>query len=282
MSVAARAAGLIRLGHPFPSLLDGVVVAGIALIAAGDLGLAARLGGSMTALQASIGALNDLRDAPADAGRKPGKPIPAGLIGVPVARAVVLTGAGAGITLALPSGPGLVALALLVLAIGYAYDLAAKGTPWSWVPFALGIPILPLYGWLGASDAVSGWLVALVPIAAVAGGAIAIANARADLERDEAVGRASVATSLGLEGSWRVSAVLVGGAMGAAAAWLANAGEGPPPGLAVIGLVAGSLVTAAGLVVGRRAAPGWRERSWQLVAIGIAVFGIGWVAAAAT
>ncbi|MEX1173186.1 MAG: UbiA family prenyltransferase [Chloroflexota bacterium] len=280
--MAARAAGLIRLGHPFPSLLDGVVVAGIALIAAGDLGLAARLGGSMTALQASIGALNDLRDAPADAGRKPGKPIPAGLVAVPVARAVVVTAAAAGVALAAPSGPGLVALALLVLAIGYAYDLAAKGTPWSWVPFALGIPILPLYGWLGASDAVPGWLVALVPIAAIAGGAIAIANARADLERDETVGQASVATSLGLEDSWRVSVVLVVGAMAAAAAWLATTGDSPPPILAVIGLLAGLLVTAAGLVVGRRAAPARRERAWQLVAVGIAVFGIGWVAAAAS
>ncbi len=34
----------------------------------------------MTALQASIGALNDLVDAPRDAGHKPGKPIPAGLV----------------------------------------------------------------------------------------------------------------------------------------------------------------------------------------------------------
>ena len=34
----------------------------------------------MTALQVSIGTLNDLVDAPRDAGRKPGKPIPAGLV----------------------------------------------------------------------------------------------------------------------------------------------------------------------------------------------------------
>ena len=34
----------------------------------------------MTALQASIGSLNDVVDAPRDAGHKPGKPIPAGLV----------------------------------------------------------------------------------------------------------------------------------------------------------------------------------------------------------
>ena len=45
-------------------------------MAGADPAVAARLGVSMTALQASIGALNDLVDAPSDRGRKPGKPIP--------------------------------------------------------------------------------------------------------------------------------------------------------------------------------------------------------------
>ena len=49
----------------------------------------------MTALQVSIGALNDIHDAPDDAGRKPGKPIPAGLVSVPSAWAVVVGGRGA-------------------------------------------------------------------------------------------------------------------------------------------------------------------------------------------
>ena len=46
----------------------------------GDVPTAVRLGVSMTALQASIGILNDVVDAPRDAGRKPSKPIPAGLV----------------------------------------------------------------------------------------------------------------------------------------------------------------------------------------------------------
>ena len=53
----------------------------------------------MTALQASIGALNDIHDAPDDAGHKPGKPIPAGLVSVPAAWAVVVMGAALGIVL---------------------------------------------------------------------------------------------------------------------------------------------------------------------------------------
>ena len=34
---------------------------------------------------------------------------------------------------------------LVVIAIGLAYDLRLKGTAWSWLPFAVGIPILPVY-----------------------------------------------------------------------------------------------------------------------------------------
>ena len=70
-------AGFVRLTHPFPSLLDGIVVAAIALIAGGEVGTAVALGVSMTALQGSIGTLNDIVDAPRDRGMKPGKPIPA-------------------------------------------------------------------------------------------------------------------------------------------------------------------------------------------------------------
>src|SRR6476469_6672903 len=83
---AARLAGLVRLIHPFPSILDGVVVGAVALVAGADPAAALRLGVSMTALQASIGTVNDLVDVALDTGRKPGKPIPAGLVSIRGAR----------------------------------------------------------------------------------------------------------------------------------------------------------------------------------------------------
>ena len=58
--------GLIRLVHPFPILLDGVATGAVAILAGGDYWIAVRLGLAMLALQASIGALNDLLDAPLD------------------------------------------------------------------------------------------------------------------------------------------------------------------------------------------------------------------------
>jgi len=73
----------------------------------------------MFALQASIGGMNDLVDAPRDAGRKAGKPIPAGLVSRSAAQAVVVAAAAVGLILTVPSGALTVALAVVVLAIGY-------------------------------------------------------------------------------------------------------------------------------------------------------------------
>ena len=235
----------------------------------------------MTFLQASIGALNDVVDAPADAGHKPGKPIPAGIVALETARAVALAAAVVGLALAAPSGMWLLGLALVVLLIGGAYDLVAKGTPWSWVPLAVGIPILPLYGWLGAAGTLPGWMLALLPIAAVAGASLAIANARVDLERDLASGRASVATAIGLKASSWVGSILAATAVGLAVTWLQVGGVGISVASSAA-MAAGGLLIALGLGIGHRAAPGTRERAWAVQAIGMAAFGIGWVAAVAT
>ena len=103
--------------------------------------------------------------------------------------AVVVAAAVSGSSSAPRPGAWTVALAVVVLAIGYGYDLAFKGTAWSWVPFAVGIPLLPVFGWLGAAGSLPSSFAVLLPVAVVAGTGLAIANARADLERDAAAGR---------------------------------------------------------------------------------------------
>ena len=120
----------------------------------------------MTALQASIGSLNDLVDAPADAGRKPGKPIPAGLVSArDGARSWSSPRPSSGSSSARRPGACDVALAAVVLAIGLRLRPRFKGTAWSWVPFAVGIPLLPVFGWLGAAGQPAGLFVVLVPVA---------------------------------------------------------------------------------------------------------------------
>jgi 4-hydroxybenzoate polyprenyltransferase len=232
----------------------------------------------MVALQASIGALNDVLDAPADANRKPRKPIPAGRLTATVGRAVVVVAAGLGLLLATPFGPALVALAGLGLVIGYGYDLAVKGTSWSWLPFALGTPLLPVYAWFGATGRLPAPFALLLPAAAAAGAALAIANARADVERDDAAGQMSVASRLGPDRAWALQAALLLGVILVALASLWLTRVAVPAAGAAIGA---SLVILVGIgwARSRDPSPARRERAWEIEAIGVALLGAAWLAA---
>jgi 4-hydroxybenzoate polyprenyltransferase len=261
-------------------VLDGAVVALIALVAGGGLLLALVLGLSMTCLQFAIGTVNDLVDATADAGRKPGKPIPAGLVTVRGARVVAVVSAGLGLLLALVGGTGLAVLALIVLGIGLVYDLWAKGTALSWLPFAVGIPLLPVYGWYGATGSLPELFIVLIPAAATAGTALAIANAIVDMERDLDAGSRSVALALGPE---RASAVvLVLHVTVAVAAVATTAVVGSPTGW-VVAVLGSSLAPVGGAVLGlvgaTRSGPALREVAWEVQAVGTGLLAVAWLGA---
>ena len=247
----------------------------MALLAGADAMTAVRLGVAMTALQVSIGSLNDIVDAPHDRGRTPAKPIPGGLVSPAQAWAVVIGGAVLGLALALPSGVATVVLAVVVLAIGYAYDLAFKGTAWSWLPFAIGIPLLPVFGWLGATGGLPSSFTILLPVAVIAGAALAVANARADVERDAAAGVESVATRLGIERAWAVNAGLLGVVVLLAAVTLIA--QGAPP-LAMLGALGAGVVIGIGVFLGRHADSAGRERAWELEAVGVGFLAAAWLA----
>lgn len=254
-----------------------MAAAAIALLAGADATTALRIGASMVALQASIGALNDVIDAPADAGRKPGKPIPSGLVAPAVARLIVVVTAATGVLLAAVSGPGLVVLAVLTLIVGYAYDIRAKGTALSWVPFAIGVPLLPVFAWFGATGGLPTSFAVLLPTAVAAGAALAMANARADIERDMAAGQQSIAIRLGSDRAWWLSAVLLGLVLAVAigSLWLRGAAA-----VTLVATLAAGGVIAVGLELGRPAAApaDRRERAWEIQAVGVAALAAAWLA----
>lgn len=228
----------------------------------------------MTALQCSIGALNDIVDAPRDAGRSPPKPIPSGAISRAAAWVVTIAAASLGLLIAGTMGVGLALLAVVVLVIGYAYDLVAKGTAWSWLPFAVGIPIVPVFGWYGAVGSLPSFFAALVPMAVLAGAALAIGNARSDLDTDRAAGTRSIATALGDPSAWAAELSLLVGAVALAAGWLIVEGAG---GSAVGALIVAGVVVAAA-VLATRGRGRHRRWAWELEAVAVAGALVVWLA----
>ena len=234
------------------------------------------LAASMLLLQFGIGAANDWADASADATAQATKPVPAGLVPRPAAARIAVGAAVAGIALAALVGPLPLAVAAAGLATGLAYDLRLKGTRWSWLPFAVGIPLLPVFAWVGASGSLPVSFAMLMPIAMVAGAALAVANAVADLEHDLGAGTETVATSLGLDRARRIGTALQGlvivAALGSAAflggdaAWVAVA-------------AAGSIVVLVGLALGWSGRPATRRRGWEVQAVGVGIVAAGWLGA---
>jgi 4-hydroxybenzoate polyprenyltransferase len=266
--------GLVRMVHPFPSLLDAVVTGVIVLIAGGAPAVAARLGVAMFAMQAAIGTANDLVDEPLDRGRKTGKPLPRGLVGRRLATAVFAGSLTIGLLLSAQSRAAVLAVAVAGVAVGLAYDLRLKRTAWSWLPFAIGIPLLPAYAWLGAAGELPPGFLVLLPLAAVAGAAVAMANALADVERDRSAGILTVATKLGARRTWLAGAILhLVVIVVALASLLAFGGDGA--GALVVGL--GGSTVGVGLAVARGNSAPARERGWEIQAVGLAVVAAGWL-----
>jgi len=265
-----------RLVHPFPSLLNGLAVGALALLAGAQLSTTARLGAAMVALQFSIGALNDLRDAPRDVGRNPVKPLAAGLVSRRTASVVVGAGAAAGLLLAAISGPGALAVAALGLGCGYAYDLGLSRTAWSWAPLAIALPLVPVFAWLGVVGWVPTPVISLVPVAILAGAGLAIGNALADTEIDASRGVPSIAIRMGRRKAWIAHASALTGAVGLAIGLLGPTVVWQGRGIGVIG--AGLVIAAGAVLLGSSASR--RRPGWALEAIGVAVLGVAWFSAA--
>lgn len=230
----------------------------------------------MTALQFSIGALNDLADAPRDRGRRPLKPIAEGLIRPSTARLVVVATGAAGLALAAASGPAAIAVAAAGAACGYAYDLRLSRTSWAWLPLAVALPLVPIFAWVGVAGTMPAALLVLVPIGMLAGGGLAVGNSLADVVADRAAGVPSVAVRLGRRDAAGLHALALAAAAGLAVVSV-PLGAAPEAWALVI---AGAATLGVGIATVARASGSDAARiGWQVEAVGTAVLGIGWVVA---
>jgi 4-hydroxybenzoate polyprenyltransferase len=264
----------LRVLHPFPSVLDGAATAAIAMVADGRPAVAVRLGLAMILIQFAIGAVNDAVDAPFDRGR-PDKPIVAGLVSPRLVRLVAGACAALGLLLAAASGPAALVLAGVGLCLGLAYDLGLKRTALAWLPFAAAIPLLVVFAWVGASGTIHPPVLLLLPVAALAGTALSLANALVDPEADRRVGMVTPVLRIGRRTSWSVAVVLATAAVGLAMATLI-ALAAPAP--AVFASAGAGLVVLAGAWSTHDRRRDRRERAWEVEAVGMALLGVAWLA----
>jgi geranylgeranylglycerol-phosphate geranylgeranyltransferase len=230
----------------------------------------------MLGIQFAIGAVNDVSDAGPDAIGKPAKPIPSGAVGRREALLVGVMSAAVGCAAAASVGLGALALVAVGLADGLVYDLRLKGGPLAWAPFAAGVGLLPVYGWWGAHGSLPVALLAVAGVAVVAGAALALANAYADIDGDRRSGVKSVATVLGPTRTLRLDGLLVAlvGA-GAVGATLAVGAEL----VVLLALVAGCALAMGSVGLAHARGDRWRPMVWEVQAVGFAVAGCAWLAA---
>ncbi|MEO8625658.1 MAG: UbiA family prenyltransferase [Candidatus Limnocylindrales bacterium] len=262
----------LRLVHPFPSLLNSVLVMGLALLAGADAARATLLAGAMLGMQFCIGTVNDLFDESVDRAAKPWKPIPSGVVTRRAAWAVALAAGGGGSVLAAAAGALVALMWLVMLSCGLLYDMRLKATAWAWLCFSVAFSILPVYAWFGAAGQLPPRLEMLLPLAALAGPMIQLSNGLADLERDAAAGLTTLATRLGRRGSLAVVLGLLGLIHGIAWLTITNLWTLFPD-------AAASGLALAGFSLSAARRPNRRELGWMVQASAIALLAFAWLLA---
>ncbi len=249
----------------------------LALVAGGSLGRAVWLAAAMVGFQVSIGAVNDLVDERDDAAAKPAKPLPAGLVSRRGAAAVAVAGGGLGLVLAGSISPSVLLVGLAGYGLGLAYDLGLKRGAWAWLAFALALPLVPAFAWLGAVGSWPPRYPLLVALGLLAGLSLALANGLVDLEADRASGSRGIAVRLGRTRGLAVMAAC-GAVVVAIAALTALSGPGVSA-ASLVAIAAGAVFLAVGWVRSVGMSARARELGWEVQALGVGLLAVGWFAA---
>lgn len=206
------------------------------------------VGAAMLAGQLSIGWSNDWIDADRDtAVARSDKPIASGLVSRRAVRAAALTAVVVAVPLSLLLGPWAALVNLLGIASGWSYNAWLKRTPASGVPYLVTFGTLPLFVTLSLAEPRHAvwWAIA---VGSLLGFGAHFANVLPDLADDARTGVRGLPHILG-----RTASGVIAFASLAIASLIASLGiASSSPGLtvvAVIGLVIGAGLAAAGIVI---------------------------------
>ena len=182
---------------------------------------------SVLLTQVAIAFHNNWCDRDLDAATKPWRLIPRGAIRAITAQRIGWSLFAAGLAVAVPLGP-LVVLAIAVgTACGFVYDAGVKRTIWSFAPFCIALPTLPV-----AAFIVAGRADALLAVAYLIGAPVVVsihlADALPDIARDRAFGLRTLAVRLGTRRAYLACwAGVAVAALLALALWPAGTSPGP-------------------------------------------------------
>ena len=210
-SVGDMVVGFWMLGHVEPIILILAVVALFAVRATWPRPpwtLILLLLAGQAAMQLSIGILNDYCDRRLDALGGKNKPIVLGLIRPHEALLAGLLMIAIMFVILLPLNLVALLAALGYLALGQIYNLGLKSTPLSGILFALAMPLLPLYAFAGVGR-IPSMVIWFLPIGAILGVALNLANSLPDIEEDAAGNAHTLAVTLGAKGSFLACPLLI-------------------------------------------------------------------------
>lgn len=210
-SAGDLAAGFWKLGHVEPILLILTVVALFAVRATWPRppwALILLLLAGQAAMQLSIGILNDYCDRHLDVLSRKSKPIVLGLVRPHEALLAGLLMIAIMFAILLPISLFALLAAIGYLVLGQMYNLGLKSTPVSGILFALAMPLLPLYAFAGVSR-IPSMVIWFLPIGALLGVALNLANSLPDIEEDAAGNARTLAVTIGARGSFLACPLLI-------------------------------------------------------------------------
>jgi 4-hydroxybenzoate polyprenyltransferase len=220
----------------------------------------------MLGIHTSIGAMNDLLDQERDKGRAE-KPLVGGNVSPQEARVMVVIAATAGFAAASALSSMSVAIAVAGATLGYLYNAGIKRTPISFLPFALGVALIPAFAWSAAGVPLPAAIATLCLIALPGGSALALQNALADRELDKSVGTNGAVVRLGRQRTIGLIALLQG------LSYVLLLVSAPPTSSPVL-LAIGWLLLTVGVSLSTRVRRDLRQRGWEVSALALAACAI--------
>jgi 4-hydroxybenzoate polyprenyltransferase len=228
-----------RVLHPFPSLLVAALTVAIVPLTGrvAPLSRVVALGLGMLLYQFALGVLNDVVDLPDDRRTKPWKPLARRLLApkFAVVAATVFAAGAAALTFSLPNHAWLIGLA--GFACGAAYDFRLKRTQISWLPYAIALPLVPIWVFVacGVWRSILWWT---LPLGVLLGFALQLANQAPDAGEGD---RSGLPGWLGERNSRRLAVLTFAVVVAATAAVLL----GSSPGRAGVASLVGATAIAA-------------------------------------